>query len=129
MGPKQVLWFQEFLAMIVPIKHKNHADNNQNNSSLFAVIIISRIVWQIFSCCCFVNSSELSQLFTAHSSDVLTNQQQNDNKKILTKWFQYFTGMILNCTDYHLSEKFLCFIGTILESLNLLGTIVFVFVG
>ena len=55
-------------------------------------------------CYCFINLSELSQLFTALSSDEFTNQQQNDNKKILAKRFQNFTGMMITAKDWNHSD-------------------------
>ena len=59
--------FQFFAVIIIPMKYWNHFANNF-----------------FFSfCCCFVNSSELSQLLTALFSDEFTKQQQNDNKKMI----------------------------------------------
>ena len=61
-------------------------------------------------CCCYVNSSELSQLFTALSSDEFTKQQQNENRKRLESSFLYFTGMMITandcyCSAYQLSKE------------------------
>ena len=51
-----------------------------------------------------MNSFELSQLFTALSSDEFSNQQQNDNKKLLAKQFQYFTKMMITANDWNQSD-------------------------
>ena len=59
--------FQFFAVIIIPMKYWNHFANNFFFSFR----------------CCFVNSSELSQLLTALSSDEYTKQQQNDNKKMI----------------------------------------------
>ena len=64
----------------------------------FANILLSSF------CCYFVNSSELSQLFKAVSSDEFTKEQQNDNKKIFAKQFQYFIGMIITAKYWNHSD-------------------------
>ena len=51
-----------------------------------------------------MNSFELSQLFTALSSDEFSNPQQNDNKKLLAKQFQYFTKMMITANDWNQSD-------------------------
>ena len=65
-----------------------------------------------FFCCHFVIIlwTHLSRL--ALSSDEFTNQQQNDNKKILAIRFQYFTYS-KRLESFWLSAQFLWFIGTI----------------
>ena len=74
--------------MIVPKKCWNHFSN---------ILLLS-------FCYCFVNSSELSELFTALRSDEFSNQQQNDNKKLLAKQFQYFTKMMITANDWNQSD-------------------------
>ena len=41
---------------------------------------------------------------TALSSDEFSNQQQNDNKKLLAKQFQYFTKMMITANDWNQSD-------------------------
>ena len=80
--------FQFFAVIIIPMKYWNHFANNFFFSFR----------------CCFVNSSELSQLLTALSSDEFTKQQQNDNKKNFSKWFQYFIGIRITTKFWNHSD-------------------------
>ena len=55
-GPKQVRWFQRFVVMIIPMKHRNGADN-QNDSSVLLLSSFwwnARIVLQVKCCYRFV---------------------------------------------------------------------------
>ena len=56
LGPKQVRWFQRFVVMIIPMKHRNGADN-QNDSSVLLLSSFwwnARIVLQVKCCYRFV---------------------------------------------------------------------------
>ena len=51
-----------------------------------------------------------------NSSDEFTNQQQNDNKKILAKRFQNFTGMMITAKDWNHSDYQHNFFGSLEQS-------------